>query len=140
MKTENKYCDRQRIRPAIEKNELNFVYNNTLIYKMISIDTNRIFNDDKYRILLRECSLISNMVTNLHKYPKILSANLTFNNKTSELYNLKDEVIQMLTEIFPLFEISIQQYGEHNELHEDEFNIIVSWENYNKSKQTKNSH
>jgi hypothetical protein len=95
---------------------------------MISIDANRIFNDPNYRIIIRECkSLISYIMTSLNEHDDTITSSTLRFNKTSELYNLKDEIIQILKEIFPLFEISIEEYED-----EGEFNIIVSWKNYNK--------
>ena len=97
---------------------------------MISIDSNRLINDRNYRILVREChSIIAYIATKLNIYDTISSTSVKF-NKTSELYNIKDELVQMLKEMFPLFEVTIEKCSNNYDLDEDEFIIRVAWQNY----------
>ncbi len=56
--------------------------------------------------------------------------NFFYDYKTSYLYGLKEELIQMLNDTFPLFEVSLEKHGERYDLDEDEFNICVSWKKY----------
>lgn len=101
---------------------------------MKTIDADRLLNDRKYRSLLSEYhSLIAYIATDLNRYNTIQSAGVQF-HKTSELYELKEELIEMLKETFPLFDIYMEKYGEHYELDEDEFRICVSWKNYRDNK------
>ncbi len=102
---------------------------------MKTIDADRLLTDRKYRILLDEYhSLISYIANDLNRHNnKIQSAGVKFNG-TSDLYEVKDEFIEMLKETFPLFDIYMEKYGEHYELDEDEFRICVSWKNYRDNK------
>ena len=97
---------------------------------MSAIDANRLFTDRNYRSLLYEYhSFVAYISNYLNDYSTIESSSVKF-HKTSVLYDLKDEFIQMLKETFPLFNISCEQYGDHTELDEDEFSISVSWYKY----------
>jgi hypothetical protein len=101
---------------------------------MITIDANRLLTDRKYRILLNEYhSLIAYIAAELNRYITVQSAGVKFHN-TSDLYEVKNELIEMLKETFPLFDIYMEKYGEHYELDEDEFRICVSWKNYRDNK------
>jgi hypothetical protein len=97
---------------------------------MISIDANRLLTDIKYRTLLSEYhTLIAYIATDLNRYNTIQSAGVQF-HKSSDLYELKEELIEMLKETFPLFDVFLEKHGEHYDLDEDEFRICVSWKNY----------
>ena len=97
---------------------------------MKTIDADRLLNDKKYRILLNEYhSLVAYIAADLNRYNTIQSAGVHF-HKTSHLYELKEELIEMLKETFPLFEIFLEKQCEHYDLDEDEFRICVSWKNY----------
>ena len=94
------------------------------------IDANRLLNDRKYRTLLSEYhSLVAYIAADLNRYNTIQSAGVQF-HKTSDLYELKEELIKMLKDTFPLFEVSLEKHGERYDLDKDEFNICVSWKNY----------
>ena len=101
---------------------------------MNSIDANRFLSDKKYRSLLSEYhSLVAYIATDLNRYTTIQTAGVQF-HKTSDLYELKEELIQLLKDTFPLFEVSLEQYGEGYDLDKDEFNICVSWQHYANNK------
>jgi hypothetical protein len=94
------------------------------------IDANRLLSDRKYRTLLYEYhSLVAYIAEDLNRYNKIQSAGVKF-HKTSDLYDLKEELIQMLKDTFPQFEVFLEKYGERYDLDKDEFNICVCWKNY----------
>ncbi len=96
---------------------------------MKTIDANRFLSDRTYRTLLYEYhSLVAYIANELNKYSTIQSAGVQF-HKRSDLYELKDELIQMLRDTFPLFEVSLETQDERYDLDKDEFNICVSWEN-----------
>ncbi len=97
---------------------------------METIDANRLLVDRKYRTLLYEYhSLVAYMAAELNRYNTIQSAGVQF-HKTSDLYELKDELIKKLKDTFPQFEVSLEKHGERYDLDEDEFNICVSWKDY----------
>jgi hypothetical protein len=97
---------------------------------MSLIDTNKLLTDRKYRTLLCEYhGLIAYIANKLNSYSKIQCAGVQF-HKSSDLYELKDELIQMLKDTFPHFEIYLETYSEHYDLDENEFNICVSWKEY----------
>lgn len=97
---------------------------------MNDIDANRFLTDSKYRTLLFEYnSLVAYIASELNRYNTIQSAGVQF-HKMSNLYELKDELIQMLKDTFPQFEVFLEKYGERYDLDKDEFNICVSWKNY----------
>jgi hypothetical protein len=97
---------------------------------MKAIDANRLLTDRKYRTLLYEYhSLVAFIAADLNRYDTIQSGGVQF-HKTSDLYEVKEELIEMLKETFPLFEIFLEKQGEHYDLDEDEFRIGVSWKNY----------
>jgi hypothetical protein len=97
---------------------------------MNAIDSNRLLSDRKYRTLLYEYhSLIAYIASELNTYSAIETAGLKF-HKSSDLYNLKEELIRLLKDTFPLFEVSLEKHDERYDLDEDEFNICVSWKNY----------
>ena len=101
---------------------------------MIPIDANRLLIDRKYRTLLYEYhGLVAYIADDLNRYNTIESAGVKF-HKTSHLYELKEELIQMLKDTFQLFEVSLEKYGERYDLDEDEFNICVSWKKYRDNK------
>jgi hypothetical protein len=100
---------------------------------MKAIDANRFLSDRKYRGLLNEYhSLVAFIAADLNRYDTIQSGGVQFNN-TSDLYEVKEELIEMLKDTFPLFEIFLEKHGEHYDLDEDEFRIGVSWKNYKKN-------
>lgn len=97
------------------------------------IDSNRLLTDHRYRTLLYEYhSLIAYIANDLNRFNNITSAGVTF-HETSDLFELKDEFIQMLKDTFPLFEIIFETNGEHYALDKDEYNISVSWQKYRKT-------
>jgi hypothetical protein len=101
---------------------------------MKTIDANRFLTDSKYRTLLYEYhSLVAYIATDLNRYNTIQCAGVQF-HKTSDLYELKDEVIEMLKETFPLFDVFLEKQREHYDLDEHEFRICVSWKNYRDNK------
>ena len=101
---------------------------------MKTIDANRLLNDRKYRTLLYEYhSLVAYIAADLNRYNTIQSAGVQF-HKTSDLYELKEELIEMLKETFPLFDVFLEKQGEYYDLDEDEFRICVSWKNYRDNK------
>ncbi len=101
---------------------------------MKTIDADRLLTDSKYRTLLYEYhSLVAYIAADLNRYNTIQSAGVQF-HKTSDLYELKEELIEMLKETFPLFDIFLEKQGEHYDLDEDEFRICVSWKNYRDNK------
>jgi hypothetical protein len=101
---------------------------------MKAIDANRLLIDRKYRNLLYEYySLVAYIADDLNRYNTIQAAGVYF-HKTSDLYELKEELIEMLKETFPSFEIILEKQGDHYDLHEDEFRICVSWKNYRDGK------
>jgi hypothetical protein len=105
---------------------------------MKAIDANRFLSDRKYRTLLNEYhSLVAFIAADLNRYNTIQSGGVQF-HKTSDLYELKEEFIEMLKDTFPLFEIFLEKQGEHYDLDEDEFNICVSWKHYQDNKLIKN--
>lgn len=94
---------------------------------MSLIDPNRLLSDRKYRTLLYEYhSFVAYIADDLNRYNTIQSAGVKF-HKTSQLYDLKEELIQLLKDTFQLFEVSLEKHGERYDLDEDEFNICVSW-------------
>ena len=101
---------------------------------MKTIDADRLLNDKKYRTLLNEYhSLVAFIAADLNRYNTIQSAGVQF-HKISDLYELKEELIEMLKETFPLFEVYLEKHGERYDLDKDEFNICVSWKNYRDDK------
>jgi hypothetical protein len=97
---------------------------------MSLIDTHRLLSDRKYRILLCEYhSLVAYIADDLNRYPTIQCAGVQF-HKTSELYAMKEDLIDLLRATFPRFEVSLEKHGEQHDLKEDEFNICVSWKHY----------
>lgn len=99
---------------------------------MSIIDANRLLNDRKYRSLLYEYNiLVAYIADDLNRYNTIESVGVKFHS-TSQLYDLQEELIQLLKDTFPLFEVSLEKYGENDDLDEDEFNICVSWHKYRK--------
>jgi hypothetical protein len=101
---------------------------------MKAIDTNRFLSDRKYRFLLDEYhSFVAFIAADLNRYETIKNSGLKF-HKTSDLYEVKEELIEMLKETFPLFEIYLEKQGDSYDLDEDEFSICVCWENYRHGK------
>ena len=97
---------------------------------MSLIDANRLLTDRKYRSLLYEYhSLVAYIAAELNRYSTIQSAGVQF-HKTSDLYEVKEELMQMLKDTFPLFGVSLEKHGERYDLDKDEFNICVSWKDY----------
>lgn len=84
---------------------------------MTSIDANRLLTDSKYRTLSEYHILIFYIAS-------IQSAGVQF-HKISDLYELKEELIEMLKETFPLFDIFLEKQGEHYDLDEDELTINI---------------
>jgi|694.fasta_scaffold56219_2 hypothetical protein len=85
---------------------------------MTSIDANRLLTDSKYRTLLSEYHIL------IFYIASIQSAGVQF-HKISDLYELKEELIEMLKETFPLFDIFLEKQGEHYDLDEDELTINI---------------
>ena len=76
---------------------------------MNNIDSDRLLSDRKYRTLLYEYhSLVAYIAADLNRYNTIQSAGVQF-HKTSDLYELKEELIKMLKDTFPLFEVSLSK-------------------------------
>jgi hypothetical protein len=84
---------------------------------MTSIDANRLLTDSKYRTLSEYHILFFYIAS-------IQSAGVQF-HKISDLYELKEELIEMLKETFPLFDIFLEKQGEHYDLDEDELTINI---------------
>lgn len=68
----------------------------------------------------------------MNKYNTLTTCGLQF-NKTSVLYDFKEEFIEMLKETFPLFEIMLQTSDDYYALDKDEFRFRISWKKYKKT-------
>jgi hypothetical protein len=98
---------------------------------MKPIDANRLLTDRKYRTLLYEYhSLLAYIADDLNIYNTIQPAGVQF-HKTSYLYELKEDLIEMLKETFPLFDVfqEKEKEREYYDLDDDEFRICVCWKN-----------
>lgn len=97
------------------------------------IDIIKLLNDEKYKILLIEYhSFTSYIISEFNKWSQqqIVSSSIKF-HKESKVYEIKDDLFEMLKKTFPNFDISVEKYGDRYDLDENEYSIVVSWHNYN---------
>jgi len=98
----------------------------------IEIDINRLLLDEKYAVLLTEYHSFTGYIIsefNRRNQTQTLSSSIKF-HKESKVNDIKGELIDMLKNTFPKFEVSIERYSDYYDLDEDEYSIKVSWKNF----------
>ncbi len=102
---------------------------------MLEIDTVRLFNDNSYRKLMIEYhTFVAFILSEINNTNYNIERSHVKFHKDSILFELKDEMIVMLKQTFPQFDVSLKSFGEYYDLDEDEYSISVAWKVFKKNK------